>query len=1041
MTRLKLTCMNFSLRFFLTAIVATLACIQSQASAFAQSQPNIILIMTDDQGWGDVEFAQQRSPSPNNPADQTYAGHPELKTPELAQMATQGMVFNKFYSAGPVCSPTRASFLTGRHHRRLRVDHANVGRMLNREVTIAELAKTVGYTTGHFGKWHLGALDKSIHPIDSNRGGINRLPGAANIFAGPWNDRYDTVFATESKTNTFNPTDISPVTHYWEGFEQSLATTDPSLDGDDSRVMMDRVEPFLQNAVINNEPFMATIWFHTPHRPFDIIDQETLDEFYTTAEQNQMDTNERGYYACLTAMDKQVGRLRQLLVDLGVADNTIVLFTSDNGPEDGVPGINDVAKGNLRGNKRDLFEGGVRVPTIIEWPGEIAPGSNTDFASGVIDLLPTLVEIWDIDMPDDRPIDGESILPVLQGNGTATSRNGAMFWDFQSARSILDPAGRFKAISTNNGTTWQLYDLIADPRETINLANSNPTTLNSLVSQWNEWRTAVDTHRAVESDYRTYIAETTNVTVENDSPPTFLLGDAETPVAVTEKQFYMLTSDVPVDAGGSGAFDTNNPPTGATIPAGQKVHSYLLRLSPTQAVQEELSITFNNEILGVIASESLLEATDFFAYANPTFFNTTAGDPLRGLDFHSSTTNDGWSISDDRKTISVTMQSTTNTLDEIRVFTATEEIGFETTVVVSSSLASARLLANTTNSRDDNNGGGGTSRLIGVNTEGVENYAVYTMDLSGLAGQVTSGATVSVTSTLLSNSNHGSADDAIQLNVLASPNAGFVNGTNTISGVDNLTDDGSISFLNRIQFNDSPGAPSGTTLPWLDDQGVAVANLLGTMTSVGITSGYEAGEAPVLTFQIDQAAAQDLLDNGLAGFVLNTVDNGDSRSRFSITPELTISFDIAVNSFVPPAEYILTRGVNIGTNALGDFQNSDDVFGVFQPGFTLNSMEAPVWLAFDAVANAATSFSIESKANTPGLDLTVEAWNWATASYEVIGSTPESFNADAVNEFAIVNQDHIDTGGDVRTRVGWRQVGFTLLFPWEVQVDQTGWIQ
>ena len=154
----------------------------------AQERPNIILIMTDDQGWGDVEFAQQLSPNPTNPADQFYTGHPELKTPQLTAMAAAGMKFNRFYSAGPVCSPTRASFLTGRHHRRTRVDTANNGRLLNREITIAEMSKTLGYNTGHFGKWHLGTLDKSVHTIDSNRGGTSRLPGAATNYSAPWND-------------------------------------------------------------------------------------------------------------------------------------------------------------------------------------------------------------------------------------------------------------------------------------------------------------------------------------------------------------------------------------------------------------------------------------------------------------------------------------------------------------------------------------------------------------------------------------------------------------------------------------------------------------------------------------------------------------------------------------------------------------------------------------------------------------------------------------------------------------------------------------
>lgn len=1027
-------------RILLIVLVVTLAFLVRESAAIQQTRPNVILIMTDDQGWGDVEFAQQLSPAPLDPDDQTYAGHPELKTPELAAMASQGLKFNRFYSACPVCSPTRASFLTGRHYRRIRIDHANVGRMLNREVTIAELAKTIGYTTGHFGKWHLGTLDKSIHPIDSNRGGTDRLPSSATNFAGPWNDRYDTIFATESKTQTFNPTDLSPTTHYWEGFEQSLATTDPSLDGDDSRVMMDRVIPFVQSAVSSNEPFLATIWFHTPHKPYDTIDNATLDEFYSPAEQAAMNTNERGYYACLTAMDKQVGRLRQTLANLGVANDTLIVFTSDNGPENGVPGIDDVAKGFLRGNKRHLFEGGVRVPTIVEWPGEITPDTSTDCIAGVIDLLPTLLEIWDIEMPDSRPLDGESILPLLQGN--TNSRNKAMFWDFVSSRSILDQDGRFKAISTNNGTDWALYDLIADPKESDNLANSNQSTLNSLVDQWNTWRTEVDVQRAVESDYQTYIYTLNNAGIDNESPPSFLPADQanDSAVVFTEKQFYALTSDIAVDADGAEAtYDKNNQPTGAVVSSGQTVHSYLLHLSPLQTIQRNFSVTFENEILGVVTSEPVLEATDFLAYANPTFFETTTGNTLRGLDFHNTSSNDGFSISADSKTISVLMQSTVNTLDEIRVITSTGESGGpQTTVVTSISQSDARQVGFTTNSRDDNNGGGSISKLIGRNTEGVENFAVFKMDLGSLAGEVTTGATVSVSTETLNNSNHGSANDAILLNTLAMPNVGFETGTLNISNNDNLTDDGSISFLNRIQYNDSPGPPSGTTQPWLNEQGVPVSNLVGAISQAGIVSGYEPGNAPVLSFTIDQSTAQSWIDNGLIGLVLSAADDGDSRSRFSLLGPVTIAFEIQTQSFVPPSGFTVLRGVDSGA-LLSDFVESDDVYAEFEPGFVLNNSEAPVWLVFDAVASNATKFLVESNANTPGLNFTAEAWNWSAGSYDVIGEMPESFNADALNEFDIDSQNHIDSGGQVRSRIGWRKVGFTVLFPWQVQIDQLGW--
>ena len=144
--------------------------------------------------------------------------------------------------------------------------------------------------------------------------------------------------------------------------------------------------------------------------------------------------------------------------------------------------------------------------------------------------------------------------------------------------------------------------------------------------------------------------------------------------------------------------------------------------------------------------------------------------------------------------------------------------------------------------------------------------------------------------------------------------------------------------------------------------------------------------------------------------------------------------------FVPPTAANVFRGVLL-SGALADYQDSDDALATFNPGFVLNDTEAPVWLIFDAVAAGATSFRVESTAGTPGLTYTVEAFNWAAGSFEEIGSLGESFNSETVETFNIVAADHIDVGGEVRGRVGWRQTGFTLNFPWDVRVDQTGWNQ
>ena len=386
------------------------------------------------------------------------------------------------------------------------------------------------------------------------------------------------------------------------------------------------------------------------------------------------------------------------------------------------------------------------------------------------------------------------------------------------------------------------------------------------------------------------------------------------------------------------------------------------------------------------------------------------------------------------------MVSSNGTLDEMRVITSSENESSPETSIAINSLSDSRLVGFTTNDRDDNNGGGGDLNLVGINTGGVENFTVFEIDTASLAGQLTTGAMVTIATSAFSNANHGNANDSIVLNTLATTNAGFVTGTSEITGADNLTDDGSISFLNRIQYNDSPGPPSGTTQPWFDDQGSPVANILGAITQAGSTSGFAQGDSAQLNYPIDQATAQSWIDNGLIGFVVSAVDDGDSRSRFLLSGAATVVFQIQEASIFAATDFSVFRGNTVNA-ALGDFSESDDAYGEFTPGFILNSAEAPVWLIFDAVANDPAELLVESSANTPGLASTVEAFNWSTSSYDVIGVTPESFNSDATNEYEIDPEVHVDAGGEVRSRVGWRQVGFTLLFPWQVRVDQVAWVQ
>lgn len=312
--------------------------------AKSPARPNVILCMTDDQGWGETG----------------YNGHPVLKTPHLDQMSKGGIRFERFCSAAPVCSPTRGSALTGRHPYRYGITWANRGHMKKEEITLAEVLKECGYTTGHFGKWHLGTLTTRIK--DSNRG----RPGSSKHYSPPWKNGFDVCFSTEAKVPTYwKPGAYEEFgTHYWTGPENMVPASE--VRGDDSRLIMDRAVPFICEAVKKHRPFLAVIWFHSPHRP--VISAPP----YTQGYKEQQD-----YYGCITAMDEQMGRLRAELGRLGVEGNTMVWFCSDNGPRGGgnAPGS---TKG-LRGSKRSLYEGGVRVPGILVWPDMIKKRPNGNY--------------------------------------------------------------------------------------------------------------------------------------------------------------------------------------------------------------------------------------------------------------------------------------------------------------------------------------------------------------------------------------------------------------------------------------------------------------------------------------------------------------------------------------------------------------------------------------------------------------------------------------------------------------------------------------
>lgn len=433
----------------------------------ASDRPNVILMMADDLGWADVGFN----------------GGTTIATPHLDAMAASGVVMERFYAAAPVCSPTRGSVLTGRHPYRYGIPYANTGHLKSQEQTLAELLGQAGYQTGHFGKWHLGTLTKTVK--DANRGG----PRGVAHYSPPQANGFQVCFSTESKVPTWDPM-RQPVsggsskgwnalaesdegnsygTRYWNEEGEEVRE---NLRGDDSRVIVDRVVPFLEESVAAEQPFFAVVWFHTPHLP--VVAGPRYFAMYPDAQ----DDFHRNYSGSVTAMDEQIGRIRETLRELGVAENTLLAFASDNGPEgdEKDPGRAEP----FRGRKRSLYEGGVRVPGVIEWPARLAQGTRTKTAISTHDYLPTVANLVGA-MVTAREIDGVDLLPLLAGEPRKSGLG------FQSQDQAAWHEGAEKVYRPRKSAPWELYNLAADPGETQDLAAASPEKVSEMAKRFEQW--------------------------------------------------------------------------------------------------------------------------------------------------------------------------------------------------------------------------------------------------------------------------------------------------------------------------------------------------------------------------------------------------------------------------------------------------------------------------------------------------------------------------------------------------------------------------
>lgn len=432
-------------------------------AVLAAERPNVVLVMADDMGWGDV----------------SYYGHSHIKTPHLDRMAAEGVRFDRFYAAAPVCSPTRGSVLTGRHPQRYGIAFANTGHMKAAEITLAEVLKEHGYTTGHFGKWHLGTLTTKIR--ESNRA----RPGAVEHYAPPWEHGFDVCCSTEAKTPTWWDEGAYEKygTHYWTGPEQMLEAE--KVVGDDSRVIVDHAVPFIESAAKSGRPFFAVVWFHTPHKPIEAGPKYL--KMY-----DGLGGNEAEYYGSITAMDEQIGRLRRTLDEQGVAANTMLWFCSDNGPENGTPGVAradlDGPGGrepiHLRGRKRSLHEGGVRVPGLLVWPEKIKQPRIVTTPCVTSDYFPTVLDVLGHRLSEDkrRPYDGISLVPLIEGR--TTERPQPIGFASRDQQALT--AARYKIYRKGRGP-WSLYDVLVDPEESNDVASKNPDVVEQMSDTFQRW--------------------------------------------------------------------------------------------------------------------------------------------------------------------------------------------------------------------------------------------------------------------------------------------------------------------------------------------------------------------------------------------------------------------------------------------------------------------------------------------------------------------------------------------------------------------------
>ncbi|QEG22766.1 arylsulfatase [Mariniblastus fucicola] len=401
--------------------------------------PNIVVVITDDQGHGDL----------------SCHGNPVLKTPNIDALAADSIRLTDFH-VSPTCSPSRAAFMTGRCSNRTGVWHTIMGRSLLREneITIAELLRDSGYATGMFGKWHLGD-NAPFRPEDRGFTEVYRHSGGG---VGQTPDYWDNA--------------------YFDGHYLHNGKFVPA-DGFCTDVFFRHAKNFIRDQAEQKKPFFAWISTNAPHGPLHC--PVKWSEPYK--DQGKGVSN---FLGMIANIDSNVGELRELLDQLGVAQNTIFIFTTDNGTAGG----RKIHNSGMRGQKGSEYDGGHRVPCFVHWPGNFTGGVDLDPLTAHVDLLPTLAEICHVKLPTDVKLDGESIVPLLRDPDNTDAKWNERVIVTDSQR-VLDPIKwRKSSVMTSqwrliNGK--ELYDIDADPGQSTDISAAHPDVVQTLTKAYDSW--------------------------------------------------------------------------------------------------------------------------------------------------------------------------------------------------------------------------------------------------------------------------------------------------------------------------------------------------------------------------------------------------------------------------------------------------------------------------------------------------------------------------------------------------------------------------